>query len=265
MKTGFVLRFDDLCPTANWSIWNRVEEVLDEFGVRPIVSVIPDNRDKALVVSQPGENFWGRVRSWQARKWTLGLHGYQHCYLTKKPGLYGRSAISEFAGLPYEVQEIKLRNAVRIFHEHQVRPEVWVAPAHSFDSNTIDILLRLGVRVINDGYALYPYQDERGMVWIPQQVGRFRNLPIGIWTICFHFNLWSEEQLKTFRADLQRFRPQILSVEDVLQICKRQSWVHAGASRLLDAGLRIGRPIREGLKQANWQSWPKSLRRSTQD
>lgn len=263
MKTGFVLRFDDLCPTANWPIWNRVEEVLDEFGVRPIVSVIPDNRDKALLVSQPGENFWGRVRSWQARKWTLGLHGYQHCYLTKKAGLYGRSAISEFAGLPSEVQEIKLQNAARIFHEHQVRPEVWVAPAHSFDDNTVEILLRLGVQVINDGYALYPYQDERGMVWIPQQVGRFRNLPIGIWTICFHFNLWNEEQLKTFRADLQRFRPQILTVEDVLQICKRQTWVHAGAARLLDAGLRIGRPIRKGLKQASWQSWPKSLRRST--
>ena len=262
MKTGFLLRFDDLCPTANWEIWNRVEELLDEFGVNPIVSVIPDNRDKALVVGRPGENFWDRVQSWQRRGWTIGLHGYQHCYLTRKAGMYGRSAISEFAGLPYEVQEIKLHNAVRIFQEHEVKPEVWVAPAHSFDANTIEALLRMGVRIINDGYALYPYTDERGMVWIPQQVGRFRNLPIGIWTICFHFNRWNDDDLKRFRADLQRFRPHILSVSDVLQFCKnRRTWVHAGAARLLDAGLRVGRPLREGLKPTRWNAWSKSFRR----
>ena len=56
MKTGYVLRFDDLCPTANWQIWDRVEELLDQFGVKPIVSVIPDNRDKDLHHSRPGEN-----------------------------------------------------------------------------------------------------------------------------------------------------------------------------------------------------------------
>jgi predicted deacetylase len=265
MKTGFLLRFDDLCPTANWEVWNRLEQLLCEFGVTPIVSVIPDNRDKGLVVARPGEDFWDRVQSWQKRGWTLGLHGYQHCYLTQKAGFYGRMARSEFAGLPYEVQEIKLQNAVRIFHEHNVKPEVWVAPAHSFDENTIDALLRMGVQIINDGYALYPYADERGMVWIPQQVGRFRNLPIGIWTICFHFNLWNDDDLKRFRSDLERFAPQILSVNDVLQLCKRpQTWVHAGASRLLDAGLRIGRPLREGLKPARWQEWSRSFRNTSE-
>ena len=264
MKTVFVLRFDDLCPTANWPIWDRLEELLDQFGVCPIVSVIPDNRDKGLVVSQPGKNFWDRVRSWQSRKWILGLHGYQHCCFTKKPGLYGRAATSEFAGLPSEVQEIKLQNAVRIFREQRVKPEVWVAPAHSFDVNTIDILWRLGVHVVNDGYALYPYEDERGMVWIPQQLGRFRNLPVGIWTICLHFNRWNGEHLQQFRADLERFRPQIFAVDDVLQVSKGQTWVHAGAARLLDATLRIGRPLREGLKSASRQAWPKTIRRSTE-
>jgi len=265
MRTGFILRFDDICPTVNWDIWNRIEELLIDFDIKPIISIIPDNRNKALIVSLPGENFWERAQSWQNRGWTLGMHGYQHCYLTRKAGLYGRSAISEFAGLPYEVQEIKIQNAVRIFNEHGLRPEVWVAPAHSFDVNTIDILLRMGVRIINDGYALYPYADERGMVWIPQQMGRFRRVPIGIWTICFHFNHWNDDDVEGFRADLQRFREHILSVGDVLPLCKRrQTWVHAGAERLLDAGLRVGRPLREGLKPANWQTWSKSFRRPSQ-
>jgi predicted deacetylase len=264
MKTRFVLRFDDLCPTANWPMWDRIEELLGEFGVNPILSIIPDNRDKALIVGRPGENFWDRAQSWQKRGWTLGLHGYQHCYLTRKAGMYGRSAMSEFAGLPYEVQEIKLQNAIRIFHEHGIKPVLWVAPAHSFDTNTVDLLLKMGVHIINDGYAFYPYQDDRGMIWIPQQVGQFRNLPMGVWTVCFHFNLWDDEDLRRFRADLERFRPQIISVSDVLQLCRRrQTWVHAGADRLLDAGLRIGRPLRESLKSTNWHAWPKSFRRPT--
>jgi predicted deacetylase len=266
MRAGLVLRFDDLCPTVNWQVWDCIEELLVEFGITPIVSVIPDNRDKTLRVSSPGENFWERVQSWQKRGWTLGLHGYQHCYLTRQAGMYGRSAHSEFAGLPYEVQEIKLQNAMRIFEEHGLKPEVWVAPAHSFDANTIEILLRMGVRVINDGYALYPYRDRQGMLWIPQQVGRFRKLPIGIWTVCFHFNRWNEDDLKRFRADLERFKPHILSVRDVLKFCNhRRSWLVAGAGCLLDAGLRIGRPLRESLKAMNWQAWSKSFRRPGAD
>ena len=122
MSNGFILRFDDLCPTLNWSIWNPIEEFLVELGLKPILAVIPDNRDKGLVHGPPGENFWDRVQSWQKRGWTIGLHGYQHCYLTQDPGMYGRVGRSEFAGLPSEVQEIKLRNAIRIFHQHGVNP-----------------------------------------------------------------------------------------------------------------------------------------------
>src|SRR5579871_5428863 len=120
MRNGFILRFDDLCPTLNWSIWNPIEEFLVEAGVKPILAVIPDNRDKSLVHSSPCENFWDRVQSWQKRGWTIGM--------------YGRVERSEFAGLPSEVQEIKLRNAIRIFHQREVNPQVWVAPGHSFDA-----------------------------------------------------------------------------------------------------------------------------------
>jgi predicted deacetylase len=261
MRNGVILRFDDLCPTVNWNVWNAIEEILIELDVKPIVSVIPDNRDKALFHSRPGENFWDRVQSWQKRGWTIGLHGYQHCYLTKNPGMYGREGLSEFAGLPVEVQEIKLQNAVRIFRQHGVNPEVWVAPAHSFDASTIEILLKLGIRVVNDGYALFPYQDPEGVVWIPQQVGKLRKLPIGIWTVCFHFNSWSNGDIRQLREDLERFRHTLLSVRQVLQQVSTypHNWVHASAARLLDASLRIGRPLRKGLRERHWYLWARSL------
>lgn len=252
MKNGFILRLDDLCPTANWRIWNQVETFLIELDVKPILSVIPDNRDKTLIHDRAGEDFWSRVQSWQERGWTIGLHGYQHCYLTKNPGMFGRTRRSEFAGVPPEVQEIKLRNAVRIFRQHNVRPEVWVAPAHSFDASTIEILSSLNVRIINDGYALFPFEDRRGVVWIPQQVGKFRKLPVGVWTVCFHFNRWNDEDLKGFRANVQQFRQTIVSVNDVLAELGHghRSWVQAGAGHLLDVSLRLGRPLRQSLRES---------------
>jgi predicted deacetylase len=252
MRTRFILRFDDICPTMNWQIWRLLEHDLYALNIKPLMAVIPDNRDRELMVSAPGvDDFWNSVRSWQERGWTIGLHGYQHRYLTNLTGMYGRIPRSEFAGLPYEIQQIKLRNAVRIFREQRVSPEVWVAPAHSFDATTVAILSELGVRIISDGYAIYPYQDAEGVTWIPQQFGKFRKLPFGVWTICCHFNSWTEAETDRFRQDLRKYRRHFTAVSEVLKSYRerRRNWLDLSASRLLDFGLRIGRPLRENLRR----------------
>lgn len=251
MRTRLILRFDDICPTMNWRIWRLLERDLYELNIRPLMAVVPDNRDRELIVSEPSvDDFWNSVRAWQKHGWTIGLHGYQHRYLTNVAGMYGRMPRSEFAGLPNEVQEIKLRNALRIFREQQVTPEVWVAPAHSFDATTIAILSKLGIRIISDGYAIYPYQDADGVTWIPQQFGRFRKLPFGVWTICCHFNSWTEGETDRFRQDLRNYRRHFTSVTDVVRSYRehRPTWLHRGANRLLELGIRIGRPIRDNLR-----------------
>ncbi len=252
MRTRFILRFDDICPTMNWRIWRLLEADLCELKIKPLLAVIPDNRDRDLVVSTPGvDDFWMSVRGWQKRGWTIGLHGYQHRYLTNVAGMYGRIPRSEFAGLPYEIQEIKLRNAIRIFREQQVSPEVWVAPAHSFDATTVAILSKLGVRIISDGYAIYPYQDAEGVTWIPQQFGKFRRLPFGVWTICCHFNSWTDAETDRFRQDLRKYRRHFTAVTDVVKSYREhhRNWLVLGANRLLELGIRLGRPIRNNLRR----------------
>ena len=251
MRTRFILRLDDICPTMNWRIWRLFEHDLYRLNIRPLLAVIPDNRDRDLMVSSPGvDDFWNSVRAWQKRGWTIGLHGYQHRYLTAAAGMYGRMPRSEFAGLPYEIQEIKLRNAIRIFREQQVSPEVWVAPAHSFDATTVAILSKLGVRTVSDGYAIYPYQDAAGITWIPQQFGKFRKLPFGVWTICCHFNAWTDAETDRFRQDLRKYRRHFTAVTDILKSYRehRRTWLHRGANTLLELGIRIGRPIRNNLR-----------------
>lgn len=50
----YLLRFDDLCPTVSRARWERFLPLIEEFGIRPILAVIPDNLDHSLELSPPG-------------------------------------------------------------------------------------------------------------------------------------------------------------------------------------------------------------------
>jgi predicted deacetylase len=215
MSVRFLVRFDDMCPALNWDVWQKLETIMIEEGVRPILSVIPDNQDSTLNEGEPDERFWNRVRNWQARGWTIGLHGYQHRYVSKESGIIGLNNYSEFAGLPLDEQRTKLQKGLEIFAREGVRADVWVAPAHSFDANTIKALASLGVRTISDGMCLYPHRDSQDVFWVPQQLWRFRKAPFGVWTICIHpkDDLWVNPEL--FRRCIREYKDAITSLPAV--------------------------------------------------
>jgi predicted deacetylase len=215
MAATYLLRFDDFCPTMNWTVWRQVEEALTEAGISPILAVVPDNQDPELNVQPANPKFWDEVRAWQKRGWTIGLHGYQHRYVTRCAGIIGRNRYSEFAGLPYETQLAKVSRALKIFAQEGVRPDVWVAPAHSFDIHTLNALSQCRLRTVSDGYSMLPHTDDRGMFWIPQQLGRFRALPGGVWTVCLHHNRWTADDLRRFRADLRTYQGRFSRVPEV--------------------------------------------------
>jgi hypothetical protein len=59
----YLLRCDDLCPTMSTERWRRIESLIEEFQLQPILAVVPDNRDPELEVSPPDPAFWQRMRS----------------------------------------------------------------------------------------------------------------------------------------------------------------------------------------------------------
>ena len=186
----YLVRFDDICPTMNWEVWERVEKILIEHAVRPILAVVPSNEDPHLDVAGSNPEFWSRVRGWQQRGWTIALHGCHHVYETTEAGLLGLNRRSEFAGLPREVQAERIAAGLRVLRREGVSAKVWVAPAHSFDLNTIEVLLEQGVDVISDGFFFRPVRLFQA-IWIPQQLWRFRPMPFGTWTICYHHNTFT--------------------------------------------------------------------------
>jgi predicted deacetylase len=253
MSVRYLLRFDDMCPTINWEVWQKLETIMIEEDVRPIVSVIPDNQDEALHEGAPDELFWERVRSWQARGWTIGLHGYQHRYVSKDSGIIGLNNFSEFAGLPLDEQRDKLQKGMAIFDRQRVRADVWVAPAHSFDANTIQALASLGVRTISDGMSLYPHRDAQGVFWVPQQLWRFRAAPFGVWTVCIH----PKDDLFTdsghFRRCLREYRQLITRFPVVAEAyaLRKRSWTDEIFAALWSFAIQVKTKLAERSARGN--------------
>jgi peptidoglycan/xylan/chitin deacetylase (PgdA/CDA1 family) len=241
MEAHYLLRFDDICPTMDWTVWETIEELLLRHSIKPVLAVIPDNRDPKLVFGDPAPDFWERVRAWQARGWTICLHGYQHTYVNREPGLLRIGRKSEFAGLSYDEQFDKLSRGLAIFGREGVRAEGWIAPSHSFDWNTVAALSALGIPVISDGLALAPYRDAHGSIWVPQQFATMRPMPFGVWTFCYHYADLVPVELERFRSTLGRHAPRMISMDEAVSLARQGRTVADQAfalSRLLLSKLR---------------------------
>lgn len=175
------------------------------------------------------------------------MHGYEHRYVTGSPGILAFNQYSEFAGLPYDVQRVKLQKGLRIFEQEGVRPDAWIAPGHSFDGVTLRALRDAGLPAISDGLSLWPYKDRHGLFWVPQQMWKFRPVPLGLWTLCFHHNGWSQEQIDAFIRDLRVYASQITSFGAVAEQYRTRTYgvadaaFHDCASLLLGAKHRLQR------------------------
>ena len=215
-RATYLVRFDDICPTMNWESWDKIEAVLVSLNIKPLLAIVPDNQDEKLKVSRENNEFWKRVKKWQSLGWSIAIHGYQHKYQTQDPGLMKLNKYSEFSGLSYEVQSKYLKNALAIFEKNGIFPDLWIAPAHSFDKITVKVLYESGIKIISDGFYVRPV-NRLGMVWVPQQLWRFRDFSFGLWTVCYHLNNANHTDLKKICSDLNIFKDRITNLENVIK------------------------------------------------
>ena len=199
----------------HWRRWVRLADLLDNYGVKPIVGVIPDNRDPTFFLDPPNERFWDTVAAWAQNGWTIGLHGYQHLYVTKENGLVPINDKSEFAGLPLDVQREKIRSGWQVFQSHGLEPTVWIAPGHTFDRNTLLALQReTTIKVVSDGIALGCFA-RHDFFWVPQQLWRFVKMPFGTYTICLHPNTMGERSFQRIEQALEKYSHLFTSLADI--------------------------------------------------
>ena len=210
MSAKYILRFDDICPTMNWNKWNSIEEILIKHNIKPILAIVPDNKDPSLKIDDENIQFWERVRYWQDLNWTIGLHGFQHNLEEGSYGLVPVSNKTEFVGSSLEKQKTKISLGLDIMKKNLVYPVTWVAPAHSFDKNTMIALKEFNILTISDGFHITPFKDKQDFFWIPQQLWRFRKMIFGTWTVCFHHNNWDINDLNKFERNINLYKGSIV-------------------------------------------------------
>jgi peptidoglycan/xylan/chitin deacetylase (PgdA/CDA1 family) len=184
--------------------WQRMEDMLDRYGVKPMVGVIPHNEDPMWEIDPFDERFWQKVGNWEKKGWAIAMHGYNHCYISNdgKKGLNPMWDFSEFAGVPLSVQKEKIRKGIDIMREYGISPKYFFAPGHTFDENTLVALREeSNIRIISDTIATNPYHY-KDFIFIPQFGGQPREMKLkGIFTFCLHPTMMKEELF----GEMERF------------------------------------------------------------
>src|SRR5580692_8246554 len=100
----YLLRLDDLCPTMARERWLRWRALIEEFQIRPILAIVPDNKDPDLRMDAPDPDFWNQMRRMESAGAAIGLHGYRHLCVSRGRGLLPFHQLSEFTGVRVDIQ-----------------------------------------------------------------------------------------------------------------------------------------------------------------
>lgn len=218
------IRMDDITPDMDWAKFLRFKALCDLYQVKPLIGVVPDNRDENLHIDEPGtapvEDFWQYLGELEREGWCIAQHGVTHVYTTKKMGCFPLNRLSEFAGIAYEKQYEALKRGRDILQEHGIRTDIFMAPAHSFDRNTIKALRKLGFRRMTDGFGDGPY-SRQGMIFYPisyRQGSVLKNgQKKGYTTFVVHTNTMCDRDFKRFEQLFSAYGDRLISYADLLR------------------------------------------------
>lgn len=217
-----VLRIDDVCPQMDWEWFEKTMELLAKYNVTGLLGVVPDCKDPKLNVNEPKEEFWELMRQYQKQGWCIAMHGYTHVYDAQALGLVAvKKTASEFAGHTYEEQLERLKKGKELLHEKNIDTDIFFAPSHNYDKNTIKALHMLGFQYISDGRSRYAYKWGK-IKFIPNsRVGQANR---GIHTWVLHPCISKETGYKILKDFLESKSQTILPFQTALEendICNR--------------------------------------------
>lgn len=205
MKKYYTVRFDDICPTMDWKQFERAKTLMHEYSIKPLIGVIPNNEDKDQMIDAEIGDFWNYIKELQNSGWEIALHGYTHVYNQDFPRtiLCGRKH-SEFAGNSYEDQFKRIINGKAILEQHGIKTDIFFAPAHTYDNNTLKALYAAGFKYISDGMSCYPYIQE-GITCIPCRSSGIPGRFLGKYNVAVcHSSEWGRNKPNDYN-ELKRF------------------------------------------------------------
>ena len=217
-NTGILIRLDDIAENMNWDLMKKSELLFDKYNIKPVLGVIPNNKDDELLSYPKKNDFWDQVRKWKNKGWEITMHGFTHVYdnNTKKKDYFGYGGGSEFFGHTLEVQTDKISSGLKKFNEENIKIKSFFAPNHTYDKNTFNALRNSGINEIIDGYGLMPYV-ENDIKFIPQLFYRLHLLPFGIQSTQIHLNYWKQKDFDNFEIFIEKHLEKIITYEQALK------------------------------------------------
>lgn len=206
----FIIRLDDACPNMNEEKWKKIELLLDKYNIKPIVGIIPDNKDKEFKYPII-ENFWKEYPlNWQKKGWIIAQHGLNHNL--------SDVVRTEYIGKSLDEQINILDKGYKILQEKGIIPICFFAPNHTFDDNTIEACNRLGYfKFISDGYAFFPYKY-KNMLFLPSVFDTPHKVAnTGVFTFVYHPNKITDDDLDYLENFIIKYKNNFdVDIHDIL-------------------------------------------------
>lgn len=219
-------RIDDVTEDMDWDRFERVMEILLSGGAYPLLGIVPCNQDENLKKGNRREDFWDYIRELKKKGCMLALHGCYHQYTTKKGGLFPLNQYSEFAGLTKQEQSRMIEEGKEALLERGIETDIFMAPAHSYDTNTLSALKQQGFRYITDGFGKRPYL-QNGMHFLPIcfQTSKAWKQKKGMTTIVLHTNTMEDGQIEELKKRITENQEKVCAFSQYM----KQEAVRRGA------------------------------------
>ena len=217
-NTGILIRLDDIAENMNWDLMERSELLFDKHKIKPVLGVIPYNKDTELLSYPKKNDFWNKVKTWKNKGWEIAMHGFTHVYDTDsgKKDYFGYGGGSEFFGHSLETQTKKIKDGLKKFDIENIKVKCFFAPNHTYDENTLIALKNSGINEVIDGYGLMPFV-KNDIKFIPQLFYNLYALPFGIQSTQIHLNYWNEEDFSKFEEFIEKYSDKIISYDEAIK------------------------------------------------
>ena len=218
LKPAVLIRIDDIAENMNWEIMNKCENLFLKYNIKPILGVVPNNKDPIFLNFPKENNFWRRIKNWQNNGWEISMHGYSHIYEneTFKKDFFSIGGKSEFFGKNLEEQTSKIKKGLSIFKENKIKVRSFFAPNHTYDKNTFLALKNCGINQVIDGYGIKPYY-EMDIKFIPQLFYKLYVVPFGIQTFQIHLNYFKERDFEIFENFIEKNSNKIITYDQAIK------------------------------------------------
>lgn len=217
------VRLDDITPDMDYEKFYKMKQILDTYQIKPLIGVVPFNEDKNLMQGSKHEDFPGFLQGLLREGWSIALHGYEHLYSTNKGGLFPLNNFSEFAGLSLEKQNAMIAKGKEQLANWSIETDIFMAPAHSFDRNTLKALKKNGFSYMTDGFGKRPY-IRKGLVFLPiaiKQSDCYKNTE-GFTTLVYHTNTMEEKDFERCKKLIEANKEKLIPYKEYLEQLPRK-------------------------------------------